>query len=258
MNELTITYATITAFFAVLGASIASFLNVAALRRAEGASFITGRSHCPSCNRTLRWFELIPVFSWIILLGRCRTCKAKISPRYALVELIGALAAALCFVTYRFAWMTVLSLGVSVILLVIALIDLTSQEIPNGLIIALIPFAVAAIWAQPEISLLSRGIGLIAISVPMFILAILIDGAFGFGDIKLMAVCGVMLGWQNTVLAFFFAVITAGCVSLALIARGKARKGAKIAFGPHLCFGVMAAMLYGKDIILWYLKLFGL
>ena len=257
MDELRILNTVLTALLAMLGASAGSFINVAALRRSAGLSFITGRSHCPSCRRTLSWFELIPVLSWFLLLGRCRKCKARISPRYMLVELMGAIAAGLCFVRYWLSWSMLLSFGVAVILLAITMFDISTMEIPNGLIIALIPFAAAAFWVQPDVALLERGIGFISVSVPMLILALLIDSAFGFGDVKLMAVCGFLLGWQNTVLAFFISVVTAGCLSIALILRGKAKKGAKIAFGPHLCLGVMAALLYGKEIISWYLSLFG-
>ena len=258
MNELQIINAYFITILAIAGACAGSFINVAALRRSEGLSFISGRSRCPSCNRKLQWYELIPIFSWLFLLGRCRTCKVWISPRYMLVEVAGAAATAMSFVRYRLTWMTPLAFGVAIILLTVAMMDLTSREIPDGLIIALIPFAIAAIWAQPGVTLLSRGIGLLAVSLPMLILAFFIDGAFGGGDIKLMAVCGAMLGWQCTLPAFFISVVFAGCFSIALIIKKKAKRSAHIAFGPHLCFGVMVALLYGKEIIDWYLTLFGL
>jgi len=154
--------------------------------------------------------------------------------------------------------MTLVASAAAVILLAVAMFDLTAMEIPNGLVAALIPAAAACFLAQPGIPPLSRGIGLIIISVPMLILALLINGAFGGGDIKLMAVCGVMLGWQSALLAFFISIVTAGFMSLGLIAAGKAAKGAHIPFGPHLCAGVMAALLYGDILIGWYLRLFGL
>ena len=254
-NELRII---ITAILAVLGACVASFINVAALRGAKGESFVAGRSRCPKCGAELRWFELIPVISWLIQAGRCRRCKVRISPRYLIVEIVGAASSAMCFVRYGLTWMTPLALVVTLILLAVALFDAGSMEIPNGLVIALIPLAVLSIWAQPGLTLLSRGIGIFTVSLPMLLLALVINGAFGGGDIKLMAVCGFLLGWQNTVLAFFVAVVTAGIIVITLIARGKAKKGAHIAFGPHLCLGVAAAMLYGKEIINWYLRLFGI
>jgi len=258
MNELQLINAYFITILAITGACAGSFINVAALRRSEGLSFISGRSHCPSCNKKLQWFELVPVLSWLAQFGRCRTCKTRIPPRYMLVEIIGGAAAAMSFVRYRLTWMTPLVFCVAIILLAITMIDLTSREIPDGLIIALIPFAIGAIWAQPEVTPLSRAIGIIAVSLPMLVLAFFIDGAFGGGDIKLMAVCGAMLGWQSTLPAFFIGVVFAGCVSVTLMIRKKAGRGAHIAFGPHLCLGVMAALLYGREIISWYLKLYGL
>jgi len=154
--------------------------------------------------------------------------------------------------------MTVLTIGVAFILLAVALIDFDIREIPDGLIIALIPFAIAAVWVQPHIEFISRGLGMLVVSVPMLILALIINGAFGGGDIKLIIVCGFLLGWQNTLLAFFIALFSAGCFSIPLIVKGKAKKGTQIAFGPHLCLGVMTGLLYGREMILWYLRLFGL
>jgi len=144
------------------------------------------------------------------------------------------------------------------ILILIGLIDFTTMEIPDVLIVALLPFAIAMIWIQPEITLVSRGIGLLAVSVPMLLLALIIKGAFGGGDIKLMAIIGVLLGWQGVLFAFFVAVLIAGTIALTLIIRKKVKKGAQIAFGPYLCIGTMAAFIYGKEIMTWYLGLYGL
>ena len=257
MNELVINII-FTAAFAVLGACIASFANVVGLRLARGESFTTGRSRCPDCGITLRWYELIPVLSWLIQKGLCRSCEMQISPRYLLAELAGAAALALSFVKYGFSWSMLIAFGITVILLLIGLIDLSTMEIPDVLVLALLPFAIGAIWAQPEITLISRAIGMLTISLPMFLLAVIIKGAFGGGDMKLMAVIGVLLGWQNTLLAFFIAVLIAGTVALVLLIRKKAKKGSKMAFGPYLCFGVMTAFIYGREILTWYLGLYGL
>ena len=146
---------------------------------------------------------------------------------------------------------------VMLILLAIAVIDLKTREIPDKLIIALIPFAIAAIWAQPEISLLSRLIGFFAVSLPMLLLALAIKGAFGGGDIKLMAVCGFLLGWQNTVFAFFIALLLGGGFAMYLILSGKRSRKDQMVFGPALCIGIVFALLFGEKIIAWYMALFG-
>jgi leader peptidase (prepilin peptidase)/N-methyltransferase len=244
--------------FIVLGACFGSFINAAAFRAANKESVAKGRSKCPHCQKTLTWVELIPLLSYLALRGRCRGCKTPVSPRYLLVEVIFALASALCYIRFGFSWMTLIAYGVLLILLAIALIDMQTMEIPDGLIIALIPFAAAAAWFYPGISLLQRGIGLPAVALPMLILALVIAGGFGGGDIKLMAVCGFLLGWQNILFAFFLAVMVGGSYALVLLAGKKKKKGEHIAFGPYLCAGVATAMLYGERIIAAYLGLFGL
>ncbi|MCL2820904.1 MAG: prepilin peptidase [Oscillospiraceae bacterium] len=257
MNQIAFNIIFIT-LFAVFGACIASFANVVALRIAKEESFIKGRSRCPSCGGTLRWFELLPVISWLIQKWSCRKCDATISPRYLIVEILGALALSFSFLRYGFSWSFLIAFGVMVILLLIGLIDFTIMEIPDILVLALLPLAIGAIFAQPGITLVSRAIGLLVISLPMFILAMIIKGSFGGGDIKFMAVIGLLLGWQNTLLAFFVAVVIAGTYALILIIQKKVKKGAQMAFGPYLCFGAMTAFIYGKEILTWYLGLFGL
>ena len=170
-----------------------------------------------------------------------------------------AAAAALVFIVFRLSLMTPLAFCVVAILLAVTLFDLSTTEIPNGLIIALIPFAIAAIWIQPEATfldtLINRGIGFVAVSVPMFILAFLIGG-FGGGDVKLMAVCGLLLGWEGILLAFFIGVVIGGFTAIAKLLLKKAKKGDQMVFGPHLCLGITAALLYGEEIISLYLSLF--
>ena len=246
----------ITIILALMGACAASFFNAMAFRRMRGESNLKGRSKCPDCGADLTWFELIPIFSWLLVMGKCAACDEPISPRYLISELAGALAAALCFICFGFSYMTLLAFAVMVILVAISLFDLSTMEIPNGLIIAIMPLALLAVLAQPEIPPLDRCIGFFTANLPMLILSLFISGAFGGGDIKLMAVCGFLLGWQSTILAFFIAVVTAGCLAVSLMIRKKAKRGTKIPFGPHLCIGVAIAMLYGGQIIDWYLGFF--
>lgn len=264
MNELQLIYATLTAAAAALGAVMASFINAQALRALSkrnntvSLSQRTGRSHCPGCGRQLRWFELVPIVSWTVQAGRCRSCKMKIPPRYVLAEIIGATVSALCFVRHAYSLLTPAALIISSILLAVAVYDMTMMEVPDILHIALIPLAIISIWLDPGVTPVSRAIGVIVVSLPMLALALVIDGAFGGADIKLMAVCGALLGWRDTLLAFFIAVLLAGGVSLARLINGKAHMGAKLPLCPYLCTGVFTAMLYGGHIINWYLRLYNI
>ncbi|MCL1819035.1 MAG: A24 family peptidase [Oscillospiraceae bacterium] len=148
------------------------------------------------------------------------------------------------------------SIAVILILLAITVIDFRKMEIPDLLVVALVPFAVfAAFDGRP---LWHRILGFFIISVPMLVIALIIDSAFGGGDIKLIAVCGFMLGFDRVLLAMFIAILLGGTVAVALLALRKKEKGAHIPFGPYICVGVAAAMLFGDNIIGWYLGLFGL
>jgi leader peptidase (prepilin peptidase)/N-methyltransferase len=240
----------------LFGACIGSFLNVVIYRLPKGTFLSKSRSYCPSCGKTLKARDLVPVFSWIFLRGKCRFCAARISPRYPMVEIGCAGLAALALWRYGFTWNSLIAFGASVLALAVALIDHDTMEIPDALVIALIPFAVGAIWAAPEVALWERAVGFVVVSVPMLVLGILIKGAFGGGDVKLMAVCGFLLGWQALLAAFFLALVTGGGLSVYLILSKKAKRGAQIAFGPHLCLGIGVCLFFGQEILRLYLGLF--
>jgi leader peptidase (prepilin peptidase)/N-methyltransferase len=267
-HELTIIYV----FAGVFGVCVGSFINVVITRLPEKGKFLSNsRSLCVDCGAQIRSYDLIPVISYIFLLGRCRYCKARISPRYPVVELLGAIFALASLLRYpcylehlfdvdltlfHFDYAAIIVFSVIMILLAVTFIDYKTSEIPDSLIIALIPFAIASVWFMPEVTLLSHAIGFAAVALPMFLTCLIIPGAFGGGDIKLMAICGFLLGWELTVVAFFIAIILGGSVAVYLIASGRRKKGQHIVFGPALCSGVAAALFFGEEIIYWYLSFF--
>ena len=167
--------------------------------------------------------------------------------------LMTALCVVRFFVCADAMWMALgLCVAVGGLLLAISAIDYATQEIPDMFHLMLAPLAVAAIWVFPDVGLLARVIGFFAVSVPMLGLALLINGAFGGGDIKLMAVCGFLLGWQGILVAFFIAILLGGGWGVILLATGRGKKGQQIAFGPALCAGVFVGLLWGADIVAWY------
>ena len=198
----------------LLGAALFSFMNVVAWRLPRGMDPLKGRSVCPQCGHTLGAPDLVPVFSWFFLRGRCRHCGAHIPARYLLVELLGGVLALGC--TWRYgaayalpgglfgmSWAALLALAVCGILLSVSLIDAETQTIPDRLNLALAVCGAVSVLLSPA-DWLPHVIGALCVSVPMFLLCLVIDGAFGGGDIKLMAAAGLFLGWQNTLLAMFF------------------------------------------------------
>lgn len=248
----------------LLGAALFSFMNVVAWRLPRGKNPLTGRSFCPQCGATLTAADLVPVFSWVFLRGRCRHCKAPIPARYLLVELLGGVLALGC--RWRFGtayaladglfgmrWQGLLALALCGVLLSIALIDAETQTIPDRLNAAVAVLAVLHLLLAPS-GWLSALIGAVCISVPMLLLCLVIDGAFGGGDIKLMAAAGLYLGWQHTLLAMFFGILGGGFYGMYLLAAHKAEKKDHFAFGPFLCAGIVLALLIGDPVLAWYCR----
>ena len=260
----------------MMGACVGSFCNVIAMRVPLKESFVKGRSHCPKCKHDLTALDLVPFFSWIFLRGKCRYCKEKISFRYPLTELIGGLSALFS------VWQLGVTLNALVlfylisVLVTLSIIDQATMEIPDGFHIAILIAAVASIWFGPtfgliHVSLVSRVIGFFVVSVPMYILAVL-TGGFGGGDIKLMAVAGLLLGWKATLCAFMLGIFAAAffCIYIVLYAayavfKKKAesfKEGMhaamkmQFAFGPYLSIGIVLAYLYSTQIISFYLGMF--
>jgi leader peptidase (prepilin peptidase)/N-methyltransferase len=269
----------------LFGVTLASFLNVLVYRVPRQLDFVSGRSFCPNCEHPLAAADLIPVASYLLLGRRCRYCHQPISARYMLVELSGGILALLSWWAFLGAdagaslllgksadktllvsspWLlanwssaiaAIIYFAALCILLTISIIDADTMEIPDGLNIALALLGLLSLLAGPDISLVSRAIGLLAVSLPMFLLAIIVPGAFGGGDIKLMAAAGILLGWQQLLVAFFIGLVVGGAYGIcALISRKKGLKE-HFAFGPALCLGVAVAMFFGSALINGYLGL---
>ena len=240
----------------VVGIVIGSFLNVVIYRLPLEISVAKGRSFCPRCQAPIKGYHNIPVFSYLRLRGKCADCGGPIAIRYPLVELFTGLMAILIFAVYGFSFQWLVVFSAAAILICITMIDFDTMIIPNGLVIALMAPALLSFFFFPQLGILSRVIGIFAISLPMLILVLFIPEAFGGGDIKLMAVAGFMLGWDHTLLAAFIGLLLGGAVAVVLLAKKTPDK--HMPFGPYLCIGIMTALLFGDIIIKWYLNLFGL
>ncbi len=247
-----------TSIFALFGLIIGSFLNVCIYRTPLKISVAKGRSYCPSCKNSLSPIELVPVLSYVFLRGKCKNCKCKISPRYAIIELLTAVLFALC--GYVFGIMQ-LELGVIyslffAILIVVSFIDLDTMEVPDTLhiLIAILAIVKIALGTQNLGELVLGGV---IVSVPMLILALITNG-FGGADIKLMAASGLLLGAQSIVVAFLFAVFVMGSFGAVLLIRKKLFKReykSKVPFCPALCLGCVLGVFLGEFIANWYLNL---
>lgn len=244
-----------------IGASIFSFLNVVIYRMPQGESVVNGRSHCMTCGHVLTAKELVPIISYLFLRGRCKNCGERISKRYLIVESIGGAAFVCCGAFYGIGQTGVISLrGLLVflflaVLTVVAAIDYDTQMIYDRFHVIIFVLGVAAIWLFPEHSLVSRCIGMFVISLPMVGLAMVIPGAFGGGDIKLMAACGWFLGVKGIVCAMFIGLLTGGIYCVVLLAKKQIGRKEHFAFGPWLAVGLAIAVFFGDFLVDSYLKL---
>jgi leader peptidase (prepilin peptidase)/N-methyltransferase len=244
-------------FAGVLGAIVGSFLNVVAYRLPRHESLLSPGSHCPSCGAAVKPYDNIPIISWLLLRGRCRSCSASISVRYPFVE---ALTAALCVgavLTHRSA--AGIALSVVLILLVVpaALIDLEHRIIPNritalGAVLAIVLGLALDPAGEPERVISGAGAGGF-----LLLAALAYPGGMGMGDVKLAAVMGLFLG--RAVGAAVLIALLAGLLAGAfVIARKGARAGRKTAvpFGPFLALGALVAVFAGVDLVDLYVNHF--
>jgi len=271
---LIIAYLIIFIFVFMLGAVIGSFLNVLIYRLPRSLDFVKGFSFCPACEHRLYPKDLVPIFSYLVLRGKCRYCGVSISSRYMIVELLAGLSAFLSWTAFMppvaflantiaagapdaaFPGNAALYAAVLACLITIAWIDHDTMEIPDSLSIAIAVCGSIAIFIGPDIGLSSRLIGIAVAAVPLFLIAFFIEGAFGFGDVKLMAAAGLFLGWQNTLVALFIGIVIGGVFGVILLATKKKSRKDHFAFGPSLCIGIAVAMFFGQNIIGLYMGTF--
>lgn len=241
-------------FFFFYGIIIGSFINVCIYRLPRKENIVTVRSHCTSCGYQLKWYDLIPVFSYLFLGGRCRSCGEKISVQYPVIEVLNGILYVVIFKVYGLSSLSVLYCFFASALLVLSVIDYRTYEIPEG--INLFIGAVALVRVLTDLQRLSLYLtGFCCVSGFLLLIYIASKGrAIGGGDIKLMAVSGLLLGYRQIILAFILGCILGSVLHLLQMRiHGKDRV---LAFGPYLSLGIFCSMLYGEQIIAWYLKLF--
>lgn len=245
-------------FYAIVflyGIVIGSFLNVCICRMPEGESLLPS-SHCMSCGHKLHWYDLFPLFSWLLLRGRCRYCGEKISFQYPLIEAVNGILYVVVFMANGISVTSILYCLMASALIVISVIDERTYLIPPACNVFLLLVGIGVCIADRE-QLAAHLIGMFSISVPLSLLYLLSKGrAIGGGDIKLMASVGLILGWQNTVLAFFLACILGSVIHLLRIKLTKAEH--MLAMGPYLSAASFLAALFGEQMIGWYLGLLGI
>ena len=240
----------------LLGICIGSFCNVLIYRIPKHEEFVKTASHCMTCGHKLAWYDNIPLFSWITLGGKCRYCKVKLSAQYPIVEAVNGLLWLLIVLTKGFSLEAFLLALMTTGLLALSVIDWRTFEIENGFHVFFIALAIVQLiadyrnWSQYII-------GFFAVSIPLLLIYLLSGGtAIGGGDVKLMAACGLLIGWQNIVLALMIACVVGSVIHLIRMKFFNA--GRKLAMGPYLAIGIFMASLWGAQFLTWYFTYLGI
>lgn len=248
-----------TTLAAVFGAAVGSFLNVCILRLPQHESVVSPPSRCPKCGRGLRWYENIPIVSWLALRAKCAGCGLPISPMYPIVELTTAVLFAAGYQIYGLTPLLGVRLLFVSAMLVLAVTDLRDRLLPNaitypGIIVGLL----CSLVLPPGI--VSALIGAAGGAIGLFVLGetmtrLLGKEALGMGDVKMIAMIGAFLGWDLTLLTLVIASFAGSAIGLALVAVTRDRDY-QIPLGTFLAMGAMIAAAVGRPLVDWYLYSF--
>jgi len=245
---------------AAFGLLVGSFLNVCIYRVPRRESIVWLASRCTQCGRHLAWHENVPVLSWLVLRGRCRTCGARISSMYPLVELTTAVMFAAGAMAHGPSGLLAVRLVFGCALIVLFAIDLRHRVLPDVITLPGIAIGFAAScfllpgWLSSLIGILAGGGMLLAIAEAYY--RVRGQHGLGMGDVKMLAMIGAFLGWPLMILTLVFASFAGSIVGVALIASGRGNLQAALPFGTFLAMGAVVAAAAGDPILDWYLAFY--
>lgn len=239
----------------IYGIVIGSFLNVCIYRIPKKENIAIVRSHCMTCNHQLQWYDNIPLFGWLMLRGKCRYCKAPISPQYPIVEASNGLLWLLVAIVNGLNVNSLLFALMGSALLTLSVIDFRTYEIPIGINIFILALGlIMTVFNYTD--WLSHVIGFFAVSIPLFVIYEVTGGrGIGGGDVKLMAVAGLLIGWKLILLSLALGCIIGAPVHIIRMKIAGADR--VLAMGPYLSIGIMISCLWGNQLIDLYLSLAG-
>jgi leader peptidase (prepilin peptidase)/N-methyltransferase len=251
----------INIYIFLLGLCVGSFLNVCIFRIPAGRSIVRPASACPGCGASIRWYDNIPVLSYLILRGRCRHCRIGISARYPMVELLTAFSALAVWLNFGWSAQTPIYFLFIAALLAITFIDIDHRIIPDEISLPGIPIGFALSFLLPQVRWYDPLLGILIGGGSLFTVAWvyqLLTGkeGMGGGDVKLLAMIGAFIGWQGVLFTIMASSFIGTLVGVVVMIR--MRKGMKLAvpFGPFLAIGAIIYLFFGPQIIDWYLYRF--
>jgi leader peptidase (prepilin peptidase) / N-methyltransferase len=239
----------------MLGLAVGSFLNVVIYRLPRHESLVRPGSHCPSCMTPIRAYDNIPIVSWLILRGKCRTCRSPISARYLLVEAITGASFVLAFWRFGLDWRLLVAWAFIAAMVAVAFIDYDHMIIPNKIVL---PGAVMGLLASMALDPQRWWVyvaGSLGAAAFMFALALIWPGGMGPGDIKLALFMGAVLG-AYVMVALFVAFLLGSLVGIFMLLVQKRSRKEKIPFGPYLAMGAILAALVGETLLNSYLGVY--
>ena len=258
-----------------LGACIASFLNVVIWRVPRGESIVSPPSHCPKCNALIKWYQNIPILSWLALRGKCANCKAPISPRYILIETLGGVLFLAAFWKYGLTLATPVMWIWIALMIVGSMIDFDHKLLPDfvtvgGMILGLLfhgLISIAQFLHNSNIrtfdySIIQSTCGLAFGFGLLWLIRFLGSKAFkreamGMGDVFLMGAVGAMCGPVGVLVTLILSSVFGSIVGVSMVALSKTKFGrfVEIPYGPYICMGCLAWMFYGPELVNWYINL---
>ena len=242
--------------FAALGLAVGSFLNVCVHRLPLRLSIVLPSSRCPACDVTLRWFDNLPVLSYLVLKGRCRSCHARISPVYPLVEIVTAIM----FVWYylQLGWQPLLGMRLvfACAMIVLFVVDLRHRILPNvitlpGIVVGLVAsLAVDPGWRAAVPGVILGGGGLYLLAEVYY--HVRHQEGLGMGDVKMLAMIGAFLGWQLMLVTLFLASLLGSIIGVGMLAAGLSDSKYALPFGSFLALAAIVATMTGEPLVAWY------
>ncbi|MFX3623031.1 MAG: A24 family peptidase [Ectobacillus sp.] len=240
----------------LVGMVLGSFYNVVGMRVPVGQSIVAPRSACPSCSHTLTAYELIPVISYVMQRGKCRSCRTAISPLYPMVEIMTGLLFVFSFLLYGWSAEVWIAWTLVSLLVIIVVSDLSYMLIPNKILLFFLPIAMLERFLVPLPSwwdsLAGAGIGF---SI-LFLLAVISKGGMGGGDVKLFGLLGLFLGSELIILAFLLSSFYGTVFGIVGLAAGHVKRSKPMPFGPFIMMGALTSYFFGHRIIAYYFSLF--
>jgi len=238
--------------FFLFGITLGSFFNVVGLRVPKKIPFTNDRSHCSSCHKQLSWYELIPVFSFILQRGKCRNCQQKISLIYPMIESLTGLLFVLSYLMIGIEWELITALLLISMLMIIFVSDMTYMLIPNKVLLFFLPLFIIIRAIQPLEPWWSSITGGVVAFVLIALIILVSRGGMGAGDMKLFGLLGIILGLGKVLLTFFLASLFGAIFGIILLLCKIIERKQPIPFGPYIIVATIISYFFGDLMMEWY------